>query len=73
MLDMYEGVRMTITFKEIGRFFAQNKLWFLIPLDIILTAFFIYVIVKYVKVRRKKNERKGQNKLHRTSKKTHKL
>ena len=73
MLDMYEGVRMTITLKEIWQFIVQNKLWFLIPIDIILTAFFIYVVVRYVKIRRKKNERKRQNKLHRTSKKTHKL
>ena len=57
MLDMYEGVRMTITFKEIWQFIVQNKLWFLIPIDIILTAFFIYIVVRYVKIRRKRNER----------------
>lgn len=65
---------MEITFKQIGEFFSQNKLWFLIPLDIIGIILFILLAIKVVKFRRRrKNERKRQNKLHRTSKKTHKL
>lgn len=69
----YIGGIMEITFKEIGAWFSANKLYFLIPLDIIITILFICLIIRWCKIRRRKSERKRQNKLHRTSKKAHKL
>ena len=68
------GGNMSITFEEIGKFFVDNLLWFLIPIDIAITIWIIVAVVQYRKTKgkkkkkgRKKNERKRQNKLSRPS------
>lgn len=65
---------MSITFEQIGKFIVDNVLWFLIPIDIAITIWIIVVVVQYRKSKGKKkkkgvkrNERKRQNKLPRSS------
>ena len=71
------GGCMSITFEQIGKFFVDNMLWFLIPIDIAILVWIIVVIVQYRKgkgkkntknkKRGKKNERKRQDKLSKPS------
>lgn len=65
---------MSITFEQIGKFITDNLLWFLIPIDIAILVWIIIIIVQYKKGKKKKkkkgvkkNERKRQNKLPRSS------
>lgn len=68
---------MSITFAEIGKFFVDNLLWFLIPIDIAITIWVIVIVIQYHKLNgskkkkkkkgAKKNERKRQDKLPKSS------
>ena len=59
---------LDVTFEQIGKFITDNLLWFIIPINIVLVALFVLLIIKVVKNKKKKrgdgkNERKRQNKL----------
>lgn len=65
---------MTITFEQIGNFISANLMWFLIPINILIIIALVYLIYKVISAKkRRKYERKRQNKLSRTNKKTYSL
>lgn len=77
---------MEISFAQIGAFISKNLIWFLIPVIVVLVAFFVQLIIRRIAIRsakkityiitesrgagRKYYEGKRQDKLSRTDKKT---
>lgn len=65
---------MTLTFEQIGEFFSNNIVWFLIPINLAIITFGIILTVKVIRTKRsKKHEGKRQNKSNKTPKKARKL